>query len=157
METGGSLPHSQASSICPPPHRNAPRYVVFSTPLLLVPLRHIYLPQHPILEHPQTTFRPQCGSPSFTPIQNNRHQYSSVYFNSYISEQHTGRQRFLHRMTASIPWVQSTLDFPHECNFALLGCSQIFELFHPFEGLTAYLSVIFCPAFCLRDMNIYCT
>jgi hypothetical protein len=56
-----------------------PRYVVFSTLLLLVPLRPKYPPQHPILEYPQPMFLPQCERPSFTPIQNNRQNYSSVY------------------------------------------------------------------------------
>jgi hypothetical protein len=28
-------------------------------------------PQHPILEHPQSLFLPQCERPSSTPIQNN--------------------------------------------------------------------------------------
>jgi hypothetical protein len=34
----------------------------------LVPLRPKYSPQHPILKQPQSTFRPQCQRPSFTPI-----------------------------------------------------------------------------------------
>jgi hypothetical protein len=37
------------------------------------------LPQHPILKHPQCTFLPECERPSFTPIQNNKQNYSSVY------------------------------------------------------------------------------
>ena len=47
----------------------------------LVPLRTKYSPQHPILKQPQPTFLPQCQRPSFTPIQNNRQNYSSVYLN----------------------------------------------------------------------------
>jgi len=47
----------------------------------LVPLRPKYSPQHPFLKHPQPTFLPQCERPSFTPIQNNRQVYSSVYIN----------------------------------------------------------------------------
>jgi hypothetical protein len=39
----------------------------FSNPRHLVLLRHKYSPQHPILNHPQPTFLPQCGWPSFTP------------------------------------------------------------------------------------------
>ena len=35
--------------------------------------------QHPILKHSQPTFLPQYKRPSFTPIQNNRQNYSSVY------------------------------------------------------------------------------
>jgi hypothetical protein len=56
----------------------APRNVVFSTPLLPRPLRPIYS-QHPILKHLEPTFLPQCERPSFTPIQNNKRNYSSVY------------------------------------------------------------------------------
>jgi hypothetical protein len=41
-------------------------------PCRLVPLRPKYPPQHPILQHPQSLFLPQCDRPSFTPIQNNR-------------------------------------------------------------------------------------
>jgi len=45
----------------------------------LVPLRPKYSPQCPILKQPQPTFLPQCEWSSFTPIQNNRENYSSVY------------------------------------------------------------------------------
>jgi hypothetical protein len=34
-----------------------------------------------ILKHPQRMFLPQCEQPSFTPIHNNRQNYSSVYHN----------------------------------------------------------------------------
>ena len=40
-------------------------------PYHLVRLRPQHLPQHPILEQPQTIFHPPCERPSFTPIQNN--------------------------------------------------------------------------------------
>jgi hypothetical protein len=40
-------------------------------PCYLILLRFKYLPQHPILEHPQPMFLPQCDRPSFTPTQNN--------------------------------------------------------------------------------------
>ncbi len=40
-----------------------------------------YSPQHPILKHPQPMFLPQCQRPSFTSIQNNRQNYSSIYLN----------------------------------------------------------------------------
>ena len=42
------------------------------------------VPQHPILKHTQPMFLPQCDTPSFTPMQNNRQNCSSVYFNFYI-------------------------------------------------------------------------
>ena len=40
-----------------------------------------YSPQNCILKYPQPMFLPQCELPSFTPIQNNRQNYSSVYLN----------------------------------------------------------------------------
>jgi hypothetical protein len=45
-------------------------------PRYLVPSRSIYSPQHHVLKHPQLPFLPQCRRPSFTPIQNNRQNYS---------------------------------------------------------------------------------
>ena len=52
-----------------------------------------------------------CGLSSFMPIQNNRQNYSSVYHNLCIDGYQTGRQTILHRMTASIPWRESALNF----------------------------------------------
>ena len=46
----------------------------------LFPLSSKYSPQHPILRHPQPAFLLQYQRPSFTPIQNSRQKYSSVYF-----------------------------------------------------------------------------
>jgi len=47
-------------------------------PCYLVPLR-LKHSQHPILKHPHPTFLRQCNRPRFTPKQNNRQNYSSVY------------------------------------------------------------------------------
>ena len=44
-------------------------------PCYLFPVRPKYFIQHPVFKHPQSTFLPQCERPSFTPIQNNRHNY----------------------------------------------------------------------------------
>jgi len=41
-------------------------------------------PQHPFLRQPQPTFLPQCEQPSFTPMQNNRQNYSFVYLSLYV-------------------------------------------------------------------------
>ena len=70
-----------------------------------------YSPLHQIFKHPQPTFFPQCEQPSFTSIQINRQNYSSVYLNLYIVREQTGRQKILHRMTAGIRWLQSNLNF----------------------------------------------
>ena len=66
----GEQYRSLSSSLCSFLHSNH-----------LIPLRPKCSPQHPILKHPQPTFLPQCGRPSFRPIQNNRQNYSSVYLN----------------------------------------------------------------------------
>jgi len=47
-------------------------------PCYVVPVRPKYSPQHPILEHLQPMFLPQCERPSLTPIQNNRQNYTRV-------------------------------------------------------------------------------
>jgi hypothetical protein len=66
----------------------------------LIPLRPTYSPQYPSLRHPQPTFLSQCVRPCFTPIQNNRQNYSSVYLNLYIFGQQTGTQNILYQMIA---------------------------------------------------------
>ena len=48
-------------------------------PCHLVPLRPKYSPQKPILQHPQSTFLPQCARPIFAPLKNNRQNYISAY------------------------------------------------------------------------------
>ena len=50
-------------------------------PCHLVPLRSKYSQQQPILKHPQPAYLPQCQRPGFTPIQNHRQNYSSIYLN----------------------------------------------------------------------------
>ena len=53
-------------------------------PRYLVPPMSKYSPQHHILEHRQLPFLPQCQRPSFTPIHNKRHNYSSIHLNLQI-------------------------------------------------------------------------
>ena len=48
-------------------------------PRYLVPPRSKYSTQHHVLKHPQLPFLPQCQRPSFTPIQNSRQNYISLY------------------------------------------------------------------------------
>ena len=54
------------------------------SPCYLVPLRPKYSPQHPILKHPEPKFLPHCERPGFTPIQNNRQNYSSEFVVSRV-------------------------------------------------------------------------
>ena len=61
--------------------------------------------QHPIHKHPLPTFLPQCDKPSFTPIQFNRQNYSSLDLNLYIFGLQPGRQKICAK------WQQSSRDF----------------------------------------------
>jgi len=65
----------------------------FHSPVALSPVDPKHLPQHPVLKHPQPMFLPQRKRPSFTPIQNNRQNNSSFYFNVCISGKRTGRKK----------------------------------------------------------------
>ena len=69
------------------------------------------LGQHPILKHPQPTFLPQCERQVFTPMQNSMQNFVTVFINLYIFEEQTRRQKILHRMIASVPCLQSALNF----------------------------------------------
>jgi len=48
-------------------------------PYYFIPLRPKYSFQHPVLKHIHPTFLPQWKRPGFTPIQNKRQNYNSVY------------------------------------------------------------------------------
>ena len=54
--------------------------------------------------YPQSTFLPQCEWPSFTPIQNNRQNYSSVYFNIIFLDSKLEDKKF------STAWQQAFPD-----------------------------------------------
>jgi hypothetical protein len=82
----------------------------FPLPCCLVPHRPKYLPQHPILEHLQPMFFPQCERWRFATIKE-RQNFMSVYLNHHIFGWQTGRQNILHLMMASTPWLLSTLNF----------------------------------------------
>ena len=55
-------------------------------PRYLIPPRSKYSPHHHILKHPQLPFLPCCQRPGFTPIQNNRQNYISIYCVAYVSK-----------------------------------------------------------------------
>ena len=46
----------------------------------LISLSPKYLLQHSVLKHPQPMFLPHCERPSFTLVEYNRKNYSSVHF-----------------------------------------------------------------------------
>ena len=53
-------------------------------PCYFVPLSPYILLSTLFSKHPKPTFLPQCERPSFTPIQNNKQNYGSLYLNLYI-------------------------------------------------------------------------
>ena len=75
-------------------------------PRYLVPPRSKYSPQHHILKHPQLPFLPPCQRPIFTPILSNRQNSTSILIFKFLDR----RQKILHRMIASISWLQSALN-----------------------------------------------
>jgi len=94
-------------------------------------------------------FLPHCERPSFTPVQNNGQNYSSVYHNLYIFGKQIGRQNVLHRMIASIRLVWLLFNF--FMNAILIGMcfSKMFELFHSFKGfvICLYVAILSCILF----------
>ena len=58
-------------------------------------------PQRPILKHPQLMFLLKCVRPCFTPIKNNRQNYSSVCLNLSICGQHTAPNDSKHSLTSN--------------------------------------------------------
>jgi hypothetical protein len=51
-------------------------------------------------------------------------------------------KNILYQMIASIPQIQSALNFFMNGSLIHWGCSQILELFHPFKGCIIYLYVV---------------
>jgi hypothetical protein len=61
-----------------------------------------------------------------------------------------GRRKILHRIIASIPWLQSALNFYLDTILICLCCSQIFELFHTFKGAAINLYILTSSNVCCR-------
>jgi len=71
----------------------------------------------------------------------NKQNYSSVYIDLRVFGKEGVRQNILHGMPASIPCLQSALNFFMNGILISKGYSQIFEPFHPFTGCITYLHV----------------
>jgi len=89
----------------------ASHYAVFITPCYIVSLSPNIFLSTLFSNTRSVTFLPQCQWRSFTVIQNKKHNYSYEYFKYYIFGWQTDRQRILHQMIKSIPWLQSALYF----------------------------------------------
>jgi hypothetical protein len=70
------------------------------------------------------------------------HPFKTTSLNFWIGN---WRQKNLHRMIASIPWIQSALNFFLNIILIRWGCSQIFELFHPLKGTIINLHNVNSP------------
>jgi len=86
--------------------------------------------QHPILKHPLPTFLPQCEAQSFTPIQNNRQNYSSIYFNLYIFGKQITRQNSLQKQESCDTWLEMSHRFLCPKN-QISGCCLGWISTHP--------------------------
>ena len=92
----------------------------FTTPLLHRPSQALIFSSRPYLKHPQLTRLPQCERPRFTPLQNNRQNYSSACLNLYIFGHQTGRQKILYQMKQVFP-DYNLLIIPSWVEFDSLG------------------------------------
>jgi hypothetical protein len=66
----------------------------------------------------------------------------------------TGRQKILHQMIASIPWLRSALNFFLNRILICSGFFQMFELFLPFKLLSVFILWL-RPVFWSRHMTTY--
>jgi len=72
-------------------------YAVFSTFFSPCPSWPKYRLRHPILKNLQPMFFPLFDRPTFTPTQNDRQNYSSVYFNRHIIVYQTENKIFCNK------------------------------------------------------------
>jgi len=98
-----------------------------------------------IFQTPSFYTNPRCKWPSFTPTQTIRLNYSCVYPDIYSYGWLTGRNTILQRMTACIPWLQSALNFFLNRILVREVCSQITEIFHPFQWTIINFYIVTSP------------
>ena len=121
-------------------------------PRYLVPPRSKYSPQHHVLKHPQLSFLPQCQWPSFTHIQNNRQNYTSIY---QFLDSNLEDKRFCSEWWQAFPdlnllLISSTIEFwfvkvvPKYLNSSTLS-----------KVLLSILALWIRPAFWSRDTTMF--
>jgi hypothetical protein len=97
------------------------RFKYYPQQLLLRYLQSMFFPTGTIVQKwpqykglsptPLAMFFPQCQRPRFTPTQNYRQNYTSVYFNFCVFGQQAKGQKSLNWIVASITRIQSVLNF----------------------------------------------
>lgn len=129
-------------------HNKASHYAVSSSHCHFVSHRPKYFPQHPIFKQP-AYLPPSMWEAKFHTHMKDKAKSLSVYFNLYIFEHLTVRQRMLHRMVASIPWLQSAFNLFVNEILIFYYFSQILEFSHTFKWLISYLCIVilFCITF----------
>jgi hypothetical protein len=116
------------------------RYAVFSIPLLPRPSYAQISSSAPY------SLTPLAYIPLLmweTKFHTNAQQKTKLQFcMSRIFGQQNGKQKILHRMIASVSWLQSALNFFMNANLICSRCSKISELFHRFSGYVTCLYVV---------------
>jgi len=97
-----------------------------------VPLRPKYLPQHPILEHPQPMFLPQCERPSSSPIKTTGHNiivlyiFSFMFVDSELEDKDSAPNKSVQSSEISVTTYQSTQsNIPEHLNLEHHHCQNL--------------------------------
>ena len=135
-------------------------FIMQSPPLLyyLLPLRAKYLPQHRILEHPQSMFLPRCERPSITHSYVITGKITVLYisFLIYLDYKLEDR-RFWTGWYQTFPEFTCALTFFMNAILNCEGCFQIFKLFHHIQRV-CFLSFCFdsvAHSVCVLLYSIY--
>jgi hypothetical protein len=127
---------------------------VYPSPYHYIPYRSRCSAQDPVLKHPQSTFYPKCQRPSFTPMQNHRQNYSSVYYNFILLDSRQEDDSSGLNVSKQYP-IQFLLNFFLN-QISICYCrSKIFELWTFQKDQLAIFMLWLCPTFWWGDSNIY--
>jgi len=105
-------------------------YVIFCTPFLPRPSYGQLSTPEPHSRTPFACVPISVSQIRYTPISNNRHNYSSVYLDLYIFGYHTGRHKILRRLIAIILWLHSALNFFMNVILVCWVCSKDLKCSH---------------------------
>jgi hypothetical protein len=108
---------------------------MLSSPFLcyLVPLGPKCLHQHPILEHPEPMFLPQCDGPIFTPTKYDRTNFSSV----------------------CLKLLKTKLRYVTNQHFSLLMCFLFRGFIEGIRILCLDEKITLTPVFTIKELGVY--